>query len=175
MSAPDLHTFQADVAAALADGDPAAHPRALTGRAAARFRVYRNNYRHGLARQLAEAYPVVERLVGDAFFAATAQVFLHAHPPRTRSLALFGAGFAEFLEGFPPAASVPYLADVARLERARLEALHAADADPLAPAALTGRPELSEESMPFRTNPLVPSRVERSRLAEKPASVPKTK
>ena len=69
-------------------------------------------------------------------FSATASAFLEAHAPRTRSLALFGGEFPGFLGGFPPAESLPYLPDVARLERAWLEALHAADAAPLAPAAL---------------------------------------
>ena len=136
MSATGLAAFQAGFAAALRARDPAAWPPGLSEEARARFRIYRNNVRHGLGRELATAYPVVRRLVGDAFFAATAQAFLDAHPPRTRSLALFGGDFPVFLAGFPPAASVPYLADVARLERARLECLHAADAPPLALDAL---------------------------------------
>ena len=44
--------------------------------------------------------------------------------------------FPGFLAEFPPADSLPYLPDVARLERARLEALHAAEAATLAPAEL---------------------------------------
>ena len=141
MSGPDLRSFQADFAAALTARDPAARPaemtRGMTREAAARFRVYRNNLHHGLGGQLAEAYPAVRRLVGEAFFQATAREYLAGHPPRSRSLALFGADFPGFLAEFPPADSLPYLPDVARLERARLEALHAADAEPLAPAALS--------------------------------------
>ncbi len=137
MSAQSLQHFQADFAAALASSDPAARPQGLDGEAADRFRVYRNNFYHGVGQQLGEAYPVVRRLVGDAFFFATARDFLDTHPPRSRSLALFGVEFPAFLEGFPPAASLPYLADVARLERAWLEALHSADAVPLAPGCLT--------------------------------------
>ena len=139
MSGLSLQHFQADFAAALASGNPAARPEALAGEAAERFRIYRNNFYHGLSQQLAEAYPVVRRLVGDAFFFAAARAFLEVHAPRTRSLALFGGEFPGFLRGFPPAASLPYLPDVARLERAWLEALHATDAAPLAPAALTGQ------------------------------------
>ncbi len=136
MSGPRLQRFQADFAAALASSDPAARPKGLAGEAADRFSVYRNNFYHGVSQQLGEAYPVVRRLVGDAFFFAAARAFLEAHPPRTRSLALFGGEFPAFLESFPRAASLPYLADVARLERGWLEALHAADMAPLAPAAL---------------------------------------
>ena len=142
MNNPHLQSFQADFAAALTAGDPAARPRELAGD---RFRVYRNNFVHGISQQLGEAYPAVRRIVGDRFFFATARAFLEAHPPRTRSLALFGDGFPGFLEDFPPAASLPYLADVARLERAWLEALHAADADPLSPAALAALAEAPGE------------------------------
>lgn len=136
MSALDLRSFQADFAAALTAWDPAARPEGMTYQASSRFRVYRNNLHHGLGAQLAEAYPVVRRLVGEAFFQATAREYLASHPPRSRSLALLGAEFPGFLAEFPPADSLPYLPDVARLERARLEALHAADAEPLSPDAL---------------------------------------
>ena len=46
MSGPRLQRFQADFAAALASSDPAAHPKGLTGEAADRFSVYRNNFYH---------------------------------------------------------------------------------------------------------------------------------
>ncbi len=109
---------------------------------ARRFAVYRNNVHHGLTRALAARFPVVERLVGAEFFAAMARVFLAAHPPRDPVLLHWGADLPGFLEGFPPVAHLPWLADVARLELARGRACHAADADPVAPAALaTADPE----------------------------------
>ena len=49
----------------------------------------------------------------------------------------YGEGFAPFLEGFPPAAGLPYLPDVARLEYARRLAYHAAD-DTAADTAVLG-------------------------------------
>ncbi|MEO9587319.1 MAG: DUF2063 domain-containing protein, partial [Marinobacter sp.] len=39
---------------------------------------------------------------------------------------------------FSPASSVPYLADVARLERLRLDAFHSADVEPLGTEDITG-------------------------------------
>ncbi len=152
MSRLGLQAFQANFAAALTASDPAAHPKGLGGQAAARFRIYRNNVYHGLGQQLAEAYPVVRRLVGEAFFLATAREYLAVHPPRTRSLALFGEEFPGFLAGFPPAASLPYLPDVARLERAWLEAMHAADAEPLAPVEL-GRLGPGPAAVSFAAHP----------------------
>ncbi len=114
--------------AALFSGAPA--------RAEAALAVYRNNYFHGFTRALHDAYPVAAQLVGEDFFRAAARAFLLAHPPRERWLTTFGAGFAGFLEDFAPAARLPYLADLARLEYARLCALHAADAAPLDPHVL---------------------------------------
>jgi len=144
--------FRDAFAAALLAPVPPASPAGLDGEAARRFRIWRNNVHAALTGALADAYPVVARLVGEAFFAATAREFVRAHPPRTSVLALYGAGFAEFLEGFPPAATLPYLPDVARLERACLEAMHAADAPPLDPASLAAAGDRLAD-MRFRPHP----------------------
>lgn len=96
-----------------------------------RFAVYRNNVIVSLIDALADTYPVVQQLVGEEFFRAMARDFARGHPPDSPVLALYGKGFAEFIERFPPAQSVPYLADMARLELMRVSAYHAADAEPL--------------------------------------------
>jgi hypothetical protein len=98
---------------------------------AKRFAVYRNNVVVSLVDALADSHPVVQALVGVDFFRAMAAEFARANPPRSPVLAWYGEGFADFVAGFPPAAGLPYLADVARLEWLRVEAWHAADADPL--------------------------------------------
>ena len=112
-----LDRFQAEFAAALQTRRTPAE-RGLV--------VYRNNVYAGLADTLGEAYPAVRRLVGEDFFRALASIYLDRHLPDSASLTLFGARFPDFIETFPPARSVPYLGDVARLERAWLEAFHAA-------------------------------------------------
>lgn len=101
-----------------------------------RFAVYRNNVVVSLIDALADTYPVVAQLVGETFFRAMAREYVCAHPPSTPVLAHYGGDFAAFIEGFPPAAPVPYLADVARVEWAYLQALHAPDAPVLTAAAL---------------------------------------
>lgn len=103
---------------------------------ATRFAVYRNNVMVSLIDALADTYPVVQRLVGEDFFRAMARVFAQANPPRSAVMAYYGHDFAAFIETFPPAASVPYLADVARLEMARVMAFHAADDEPVHTDAL---------------------------------------
>jgi hypothetical protein len=129
--------FVAGFAAGLADGklppgltatDPAEAPR--------RFAVYRNNVAHGLGRALAQRFPVIERLVGPAFFAAMARVYCQAHRPQSPVLLDWGDRFPGFLAEFPPLAGHPYMADVARIEYARGRAYHAADADRIAPDRL---------------------------------------
>lgn len=93
-----------------------------------RFGVYRNNVKASLAVALAARFPVVERLVGEEFFTAMALVFIERHPPHSPVLAEYGAAFASFLEGFDPAADLPYLPDIARLEWLRQVAYHSANA-----------------------------------------------
>lgn len=94
-----------------------------------RFDVHRNNVLASLAAALADAYPVVAELVGADFFRAMAVACVRRHPPRSPVLALYGAAFPDFVAGFGPAAGLAYLADVARLERARVEACHAPDGE----------------------------------------------
>jgi hypothetical protein len=108
-----------------------------------RFAVYRNNVMVALIGAMGDAYPVVRRLVGDEFFRAMAAIFTRANPPRSPAMLEYGDGFAEFVAQFPPAASVPYLADVARLERAWVEAYHAPEAEPICEA----------RAMPVRLHP----------------------
>ena len=99
-----------------------------------RFAVYRNNVVAGLIEALRAQFPASERIVGEEFFAGMARVYIETQPPRSPILVTYGDGFPDFIAGFAPAADVPYLADVARLEAARVRAYHAADAVPLDPA-----------------------------------------
>ena len=132
--------FAADFAAALRSG---ATPRGLRvhngSDAACRFAVHRNHLVVSLTQALAEVYPAVRAVVGEAFFDAMAARHVLAHPPRSPVLAAWGGEFAGWLEGFEPAAAWPWLPDVARLEWARVYSTHAADAAPLAAAALAAR------------------------------------
>jgi hypothetical protein len=130
---------QAAFAAALLDPARPCPPglRAWNGSdPTARLAVYRNNVISSLIDALADTFPVVQQLVGEAFFRAMAGVFARQSPPRSSILAHYGEGFAEFIEQFEPAQSVPYLADMAHLERARVHAFHACDAEPVTSEAL---------------------------------------
>jgi hypothetical protein len=92
-----------------------------------RLSIYRNNVYSRLIEALEASYPAVERLVGREFFRYAAREYIAVHPPRTLTLLGYGNEFSDFLAKFAPAASVPYLADVARLEQCYLAAYHAAE------------------------------------------------
>jgi hypothetical protein len=126
-------------AGALLDPKGAA-PEGFAEAAPDRFRIYRNTVTVGLVDALAATYPAVLALVGEAFFRAAAREAARADPPRSPVLTDWGGGFAAFLEGFPPAASLPWLPDVARLEWAWTRACHAADAEPAPLSILSDAP-----------------------------------
>ena len=105
-----------------------------------RLAVYRNNVRHALSSVLEAAFPVVRQLVGAECFTATALAFVVEYPSRRPALYEYGGDFPAFLGRFRPLAELPWLADVARLEWARNEALFAAEREPLTPARLAAVP-----------------------------------
>lgn len=100
------------------------------------FDVYRNTVLAGCVDALQANFPAVARLVGDAWFRAAAAVYTRERPPGEPMLMLYGRGFDAFLARFEPAAELPYLAAVARIDRLWSEAHAAADAAPLEAAAL---------------------------------------
>jgi hypothetical protein len=108
----------------------------LDANANARLAVHRNNVVASLIDALADAFPVTQALVGVDFFRAMASVFVRQQPPRSRLLVHYGDELPGFIAGFEPARVLPYLADVARLERARVQAYHAGDAAPMSGEAI---------------------------------------
>ena len=132
---PGTLNFQAEFAGALLSTVrpvPAAVKGAAQGRVERRFAVHRNTVAASLIEALQARFPVVQRLVGEDFFRAMARAFVALEPPSSPLLFLYGESFAAFIARFTPAAPLPYLADVARLEYARGLAYHAADREPLA-------------------------------------------
>lgn len=125
--------------------DPAcATPAAVAGprgkAAVKRYNVYRNNVTVSLIDALAAIYPATQRIVGRDFFRAMARAHVRETPPVSPLLFEYGHGFPDFIARYDYARSMPWLPDVARLERAWLDAYHAADAQPLPPQALASLP-----------------------------------
>jgi hypothetical protein len=118
---PELIDFQRQFASAL--DRPASGPMA----------VYRNTVIHGAVDALRSNYAVVEQIVGTEMFEHVAVDFVSTCPPATPVLALYGAEFADWLGHQSWVADLPYLPDVARVERLHLTSLFAADEDALPP------------------------------------------
>jgi len=107
---------------------------ALYGRAApqlsgltdqAAFAVYRNTVLAGCVEALRANFPAVHALVGSAWMDETAAVYAQRFPPDDARLIRYGAHFADFLEQIQGQHAVPYLAEVARLDRCWNEAFSA--------------------------------------------------
>ncbi len=87
--------------------------------------VHRGTIMGVLTNALRLTYPTVEALVGEKFFDRAASIFAQENLPTRAWLAAYGENFADFLQDFAPAAALPYLADVALLDRAIETALRA--------------------------------------------------
>lgn len=94
---------------------------------AERLDIHRNHIAASRVEALRQVFPVLNRLLGTDYFGALAQAFSRAHPPRSPVLHEYGADLPAFVAQFPPLAAWPYLADITRIEWARLCAFHAAD------------------------------------------------
>ena len=133
---PGAHpSYPADFTPALLDPDrlTPAGVAGPNGKAAdKRYNVYRNNVTVGLINALAATFPATLRITGTEFFRAMARFHVRATPPTSPLLFEYGREFPDLIESYEYAKSMPWLAYVARIELAWLEAYHSADAEPLA-------------------------------------------
>jgi hypothetical protein len=100
-----------------------------------RLDIYEGMYVARLVEALGEDFPRVAARLGPARFAARAHAYLARHPSEHPSIRHVGRGFADFIATDPDDAP-PWLADLARLEWARLAVFDAADAPALTLADL---------------------------------------
>ncbi len=145
-----LRELQSAFADALLSDDAAAPAFATmpAERAIERLAVYRRSVFANYRNALGATYPVVARLVGAPFFGAAVDAFVRAHPSTSGDLNIYGDAFARFLERYAPAASLPYLPDVARLEWAQDEVNRAAETEATPDDVLAGLVALAPESLP---------------------------
>ena len=116
---PELIRFQRDFA------------RALDRPAQGAMAVYRNTVIHGAVEALRSNYPVIEQIVGEEMFEHIAVDFASTCPPRDPVLALYGGELADWLVQRSWIADLPYLPDVARVERLHVSSLFAPDEERL--------------------------------------------
>jgi len=142
---PSLRDLQLQFAAALAEP---ASPRCAVTPGDDRLAIYRVNARANYRNALAATHPVVKRLTGEPFFNAAVDEFVAAHPPVSGDLNIYGGHLAGFLEHYAPAAKLPYLPDVARLEWAIDDANRATDVPRVPDAVLAALSIVAPERMP---------------------------
>jgi hypothetical protein len=118
-----------------------------------RYNVYRNNVTVSLINALAATYPAVQRITGVEFFRAMACFHIRATPPTSPLLFEYGRDFPAFIEGYEHARDMPWLADTARIERAWLDAYHAADAPTLSADVLAAVPSDRLGDVVFAAHP----------------------
>jgi hypothetical protein len=140
MPAPGLRDVQAGFWRSLQSDvdDPALVDVVLPSPAlapAARVDVYREMYFWRLYEVLREDFPKTHEALGDDF-EALVRGYLARHPSAHPSVRHVGDRLADFLETDAAARSRPWLVDLARLERARVDAFDAPDATPIRAADL---------------------------------------
>jgi hypothetical protein len=135
MSSPALRDVQAGFWRALRDGTVDA---GLTGAVApsatldpaGRVAIYQTMYFWRLHEVLREDFPKLHGAFGDDF-ERLARAYLTAHPSENPSVRHLGARLPGFLATHGFGSARPWLADLARLERARVDAFDAPDVTPL--------------------------------------------
>ena len=131
--------FQDEFAKALHQEDAAFPPANQPA-----FAIYRNTAMRGCLDALEANYPAIVCLVGREWFRAAAAMHVEQSPPPDGRLVSYGAAFPDFLAAFAPASELPYLADVARLDRLWTESFIADDAAVLDAATIAS---LAAESL----------------------------
>ncbi|WP_080424573.1 DNA-binding domain-containing protein [Burkholderia ubonensis] len=98
-----------------------------------RVGLYRGNVRSRWRAALANAYPVLLALVGDAYFDALSLAYARTHPSGSGDLNRFGDALPAFIGEYEQDSRLRYFADVARVEWALHVACFAADASVFTP------------------------------------------
>jgi hypothetical protein len=123
--------------------------------AAERVGIYADAYFYRLLECLGEDFLTTLAVLGTDNFAALVKEYLLEHPPTEPSIVYAGLYLADFLNDHPFAERWPFIADLARLERAVLDVFHAADAPALRLETLQAVPSEEWPALELRTHPAV--------------------
>jgi hypothetical protein len=103
--------------------------------ASARIAVYRRGYVARLVECLQDDYPALEHALGHGAFERLCHDFIAQHPPASPSLNYYGAPFARYCAARPERWN-RFASELAELEWAIVEAIHAEEGERLDVAAL---------------------------------------
>jgi hypothetical protein len=124
-------------------------------RASERINIYANAYFYRLLECLREEFPATLAVIGSNDFADLTRDYLLWRPPTEPSLFYAGRYLAECLCHHSLAQRWPFIAELARLERATLETFHAPDAPTLTDDAMCGIPPEQWPTTELRAHPAV--------------------
>ena len=112
-----------------------------------RLEIYRRGYHARLIECLADDYPVLAHATGEAAFDELCRAYISAHPSRGPNLNAFGRHMSAFcqLEAAPSLPSPGFASELAALEWAIVEVIHAPSSEPL---TLDGLRDLPMEAWP---------------------------
>jgi hypothetical protein len=101
-----------------------------------RLDIYRRGYHLRLVECLADDYPAIQHALGEEPFEDLCARYIGAHPSKGPNLNYFGRHMEAFCRGgarsfFDDAQRASFVADLAALEWAIVEVIHAPSADPL--------------------------------------------
>ncbi len=125
--------------------------------AQARLDIYRDAYGLRLHECLEKDFPALVRLLGADAFAALARDYIAAHPSRHYSVRYLGRELGTFLAQHAQYGRDPVYAELATFEWALLEAFDAADAAPIALAAVATLAPAQWPQMQFQFHPSLQS------------------
>jgi Putative DNA-binding domain len=115
-----------------------------------RLNIYRHSRQAVLINALKHTYPVCLALVGESCFNGLTKYYVTQQSESSVSIQAYGACFADFIDHFPSVDSVPYLADVARLEWGMSRASTGADASAIDFAGLARVTEAQQKNLCFQ-------------------------
>lgn len=105
-----------------------------------RLDVYRTAYHARLVECLADDYPALQAALGGRTFEALCRAYIARHPSASPNLNAYGAGMPAFCRAETALDDRAFAADLATLEWAIVEVIHAPGAAPLTPERLAEVP-----------------------------------
>jgi hypothetical protein len=117
-----------------------------------RWAIYRNAYLVRLAEAIENDYPAIERITGHDAFQGLCRRYVMEFPPHSHDIGRAGERLADYLPTDPVTTALPFLPDLARLERALADAMVSADVESLQWEEISGMPVER-----FATLPLCPA------------------
>jgi len=121
--------------------------------AEARVDIYANMYFYRIRDALKEDFPATLAILGDDNFHNLVTGYLLEYPPTEPSISDCGRHLADYLRDHPLREGAPFVADLAKLERAVVEVFQGIDAAVLGPESLRAVPPEDWPAMKLRIHP----------------------